>query len=87
MKRPGATFVLHLVLLVGATGVYGRVRAAATTSTVAMRRCRPGRLMKNGFRVRTTSTIRHAEMTDSRNQPVLNRSTVAPSRSSTPKVA
>lgn len=39
---------------------------------VVMIRYLPGLLLKNGFLVRTTSTIRTAETTDSRNQPVRN---------------
>jgi hypothetical protein len=33
----------------------------------------PGKLLKNGLRLRITSTIRLAEITDSANQPVLNK--------------
>lgn len=47
----------------------------------------PGLLLKKGFLVRTTNTIRTAEITDSRNQPVLNCILFAFNNSSkTPKV-
>jgi hypothetical protein len=48
---------------------------------------RLGRLITNGRRVRTTSTISDAETADSTNHPVLNWPTLAPRRWSTPKVA
>ena len=55
-------------------GRKGKISAAPTISSVAMNRDFPGLLLKKGPLVRTTSTTRDAEMTDSTNQPVLNYS-------------
>ena len=57
--------------------VYGRSSVATTTMMVVANRYFDGLLRKNGFRLRMTSTMSDAETTDSRNQPVLNWSTVA----------
>jgi hypothetical protein len=54
------------------SGVKGSTTVTTTVNSVAMRRYFDGLLLKNGFRLRMTSTIRDAEITDSRNQPVLN---------------
>ena len=59
------------------SGVKGRISVAAATMNVAMKSRRPGRLRKKGLRVRITSTISEAEMTDSMNHPVRNISGVA----------
>ncbi len=47
-------------------------RVTTTITRVANRRYFPGLLLKNGLRLRITSTIKQAETTDSMNQPVLN---------------
>jgi hypothetical protein len=54
------------------SGVKGRTTVATTVNRVAIKRYFAGLLLKKGFRLRMTSTIKDAEMTDSRNQPVLN---------------
>ena len=43
-----------------------------TMSRVAINRYFPGLLLKKDFRVRITRTVTEAEITDSKNQPVLN---------------
>src|SRR5450631_3409329 len=69
------------------SGVKGRTTVTTTVNRVAINRYFAGLLLKKGFRLRMTSTISDAEMTDSRNQPVLNWSLVAFSmNSSAPKV-
>jgi hypothetical protein len=50
----------------------GKSSVATTTKRVAISRYCDGLLLKMGFRLRITSTISEAEITDSRNQPVLN---------------
>ena len=57
--------------------VKGKMSVAMTTAIVATDRYFPGRLLKKGLRLRITSTMIAAEMTDSMNHPVLNRSGVA----------
>jgi hypothetical protein len=54
------------------SGLKGRINVTTTTKSVAINKYFPGLLLKKGFRLRMTSTIREAEITDSRNQPVLN---------------
>ena len=46
-------------------------------SSVASKRYFPGWLLKNGLRLRMTSTIKEADETDSRNHPVRNCAVVA----------
>ncbi len=53
-------------------GVKGRITVRITTARVAVNRYFEGLLLKKGFRLRITSTIKEAEITDSKNQPVLN---------------
>jgi len=53
-------------------GVRGRITVRITTKRVAISRNFEGLLLKKGFRLRITSTISDAEITDSKNQPVLN---------------
>ena len=53
-------------------GVQGRAKVRIAMSRVVPKRYFPGTLLKKGFLVRITSTIREADNTDSRNQPVLN---------------
>ena len=55
-----------------ANGVKGKINVMQTTPNVAINKYLPGALLKNGRRVRITSTINAAEITDSKNQPVLN---------------
>jgi hypothetical protein len=55
-----------------ANGVKGIITVAVTIDRVAIKRYFPGRLLKEGLRLRITSTINDAEITDSKNQPVLN---------------
>lgn len=70
-----------------ANEVKGKPRVRIPISRVAIRRYFPGLLLKKGFLLWITSTIRDAEMTDSRNQPVLNYSVIpGKRRSKTPKV-
>lgn len=57
---------------ISATGVKGIIIVTTTIDSVAIKRYFPGRLLKKGFRLQITSTINDAEMTDSRNQLVLN---------------
>src|SRR5476649_1249327 len=54
------------------SGVKGSATVAKTVDRVAIRRYFDGLLRTKDLRVRITSTIRHAETTDSRNQPVRN---------------
>ena len=54
------------------SGVKGKISVTTTTNSVAINKYFPGLLLKKGLRLRITSTIREAETTDSRNQPVLN---------------
>jgi hypothetical protein len=54
------------------TGVKGKISVITAIDNVAIKRYFPGRLLKKGFLLRMTSTIIDAEITDSRNQPVLN---------------
>ena len=53
--------------------VKGKISVAATINRVVINRYFPGVLLKKGPLLRITSTIRLAEITDSTNQPVLNR--------------
>jgi len=53
-------------------GVKGKIRVKATTNKVARSKYLPGRLFSKGLRLRITSTIKDAEMTDSMNHPVRN---------------
>lgn len=55
-----------------ANGVKGTITVITTIDRVAINKYFPGRLLKEGLRLRITSTINDAETTDSRNQPVLN---------------
>jgi hypothetical protein len=57
---------------ISASGVKGKINVLTTIDRVAIKRYFPGRLLKEGFRLLITSTIKEAETTDSRNQPVLN---------------
>ena len=52
------------------SGVKGKIRVTPATMSVAMSRYRPGLLLKKGLRLRMTSTMTEAEITDSINQPV-----------------
>lgn len=52
------------------TGVNGNTSTNKTITAVAIERYLPGRLLKKGNLVRTTSTINVAEMTDSINHAV-----------------
>ena len=54
------------------SGVKGKTSVIITIDNVAINRYFPGLLLKKGFRLRITSTMSDAEMTDSRNHPVLN---------------
>ena len=60
-----------------ANGVYGMINVTIATEIVAIKRYFPGLLLKKGLRLRMTRTIIDAEITDSRNQPVLKISGVA----------
>jgi hypothetical protein len=54
------------------SGVKGKISVITAIDNVAINRYFPGLLLKNGLLLRITSTIMDAEITDSRNQPVLN---------------
>ena len=54
----------------GASGVLGRKIVAAAVASVVQERIAPGRLARNGRRVRMTSTMNSSVMRDSTNQPV-----------------
>jgi hypothetical protein len=54
------------------SGVKGTTIVTITVNRVAINRYFDGLLLKKGFRLRITRTINDAEITDSRNQPVLN---------------
>ena len=53
-------------------GVKGKISVIKTIDNVAINKYFPGLLLKNAFLLRITSTITDAEITDSRNHPVLN---------------
>ncbi len=53
-------------------GVKGKIRVTPRISRVEINKYLPGLLLKKDLRVRIISTMTEAEMTDSRNQPVLN---------------
>ena len=53
-----------------AKGVAGSANTRSKTKAVAADRYLPGMLLKKGSLVRTTNTIRMADMTDSMNHPV-----------------
>ena len=55
-----------------AKGVKGNRHVTTTTIRVVANKYVPGLLRKNGFRVRMIRTMSDAEITDSRNHPVLN---------------
>jgi hypothetical protein len=52
--------------------VNGKIRVMTAIDSVAINRYFPGLLLKKGFLLLMTSTIIDAEITDSRNHPVLN---------------
>lgn len=54
------------------SGVNGKTNVITAIDNVAIKRYLPGLLLKKGFLLRITSTIIDAEITDSRNHPVLN---------------
>ena len=54
------------------TGVKGKIKVITAIDIVAINRYFPGLLLKKGFLLRITRTIIDAEITDSRNHPVLN---------------
>jgi hypothetical protein len=53
-------------------GVKGKMSVTPRISRVEINKYFPGLLLKKDLRVRMMSTMTEAEMTDSRNQPVLN---------------
>jgi len=53
-------------------GVKGNTTVIIVMVNVANNKYFPGLLRKNGFRLRMTNTMIDAEMTDSKNHPVLN---------------
>jgi len=59
------------------SGVNGKINVITAIDSVAIKRYLPGLLLKNGFLLRITSTIIDAEITDSRNHPVLNWASLA----------
>jgi hypothetical protein len=52
--------------------VKGRINVMTAIESVAINRYFPGLLLKKGFLLRITRTMTEAEITDSRNHPVLN---------------
>ena len=53
-------------------GVYGKIIVIIAIDKVAIKRYLLGLLLKKGFLLLITSTIIDAEITDSKNHPVLN---------------
>ena len=53
-------------------GVNGKISVITAIDNVAINKYFPGLLLKNGLLLLITSTIIEAEITDSRNHPVLN---------------